>query len=171
MTTHEEEREQLRGLQALFEKAVTDNNISCLKEHCDADFSYVSFSDINFSSFDEFETQWKKTREKMVGNGKFSTKLNPEPALFIDNIAVCHGNSNNELTNSKGEQFNFTSNWTVVFKQDGDSWKILRAHNSLNPFSNPMLKKAVKDTGIKLSLGMFILGGALGSLITFLLLR
>jgi len=170
METHTEEREKLREIQAIFEKAVTNNSINDLKPHCDPDFSYVSFSDRSFSDFDSFSTQWSATRQEMIGSGSFSTKLDPQPALFVDDIAVCYGNSTNNMLDKKGCSFDFTSNWSVIFKRTGGEWKVLRAHNSLNPFSNPMLQHAVKNTIIKYSVIAFTAGAVLCSLLTYLLL-
>ncbi len=144
MTDHEQDRKQLRGIQAIFEDAVLNNTIGKLKGHIHPNFSFVSFSDTLFTNFKDFETQWGKTRAEMVGSGSFSTELNPEPAEFHGDIAVTYGNSSNQLVNPQGKSFSYTSNWTVIFKREGDQWKVLRAHNSLNPFSNPMLVDGVK---------------------------
>ncbi len=169
--THEQDREALRNIQRIFEQAVENNDIEQIRAHSDPNFSYVSFTDRAFPSFDAFQQQWQTTREKMVGSGSFNTQLNPEPSLFIDDIAVCHGNSNNHMVNNAGEAFEFTSNWTVIFKRTAGEWKVLRAHNSLNPFSNPMLNQAIKKSTMKLGLASFITGGILCSLVTYLILR
>jgi len=170
METHTEQREKLREIQAIFENAVSNNSINDMKAYCDPEFSYVSFTDRSFSDFDSFSTQWDLTRQKMVGNGRFSTALEPEPALFVDDIAICYGNSKNEMLDIKGTTFDFTSHWSVIFKRTDGDWKVLRAHNSLNPFSNPMLQHAVKNTIIKYSVIAFTAGAVLCSLLTYLLL-
>jgi ketosteroid isomerase-like protein len=169
--TYEQERKQLREIQGIFEHAVEHNDIEQLRAHSDPDFSYVSFSDRAFSDFDAFKQQWQLTRDKMIGAGSFKTQLNPEPSLFIDDIAVCHGNSTNQMVNNAGENFEFSSNWTVIFKRTAGEWKVLRAHNSLNPFSNPMLNQAIKKSTLKLGVGLFAAGGILCSLVTYLILR
>lgn len=158
MTDREQDRKQLRAIQAVFEDAVLNNTIGKLQAHIHPDFSFVSFSDSLFTNFDAFTTQWEKTRAEMVGSGSFSTSLNPEPAWFNDDIAVTFGNSNNKLVNPKGKAFDYSSNWTVIFKREGDAWKVLRAHNSLNPFGNPMLVDAVKGKMIKAGLIAFGIG-------------
>jgi len=170
MENHTEEREKLREIQAIFEKAVSDNSINDLKPHCDPEFSYVSFTDRSFSDFESFSTQWDQTRQTMIGSGSFSTSLDPQPALFVDDIAVCYGNSQNKMCDTKGANFNFTSNWSVIFKRTDGDWKVLRAHNSLNPFSNPMLQHAVKNSLIKYSVMAFFAGAVLCSILTYLLL-
>ena len=169
MDDHNEDREKLRSIQAIFEDAVKNNTIDDLKPYADPEFSFVSFTDRSFSDFDTFSKQWSSTRKEMVGSGSFITHLEPDPSLFVDDIAVCSGNSQNSMVNNKGVAYEFTSHWTVVFKCRKGEWKILRAHNSLNPFSNPMLKHAVKTRILKTSLLAFILGGAICFLLIHLI--
>ncbi|MCG6969419.1 MAG: nuclear transport factor 2 family protein [Gammaproteobacteria bacterium] len=170
MGTYNEEREQLRAIQAVFEKAVENNSIEDLRPYTDPEFSYVSFTDRSFGDFDSFCRQWGLTREEMVGSGSFTTQLDPEPTLFFDDIAVCYGNSKNKLINKKGAKFDFTSHWTVIFKREDGEWKVLRAHNSMNPFSNPMLIHAVKSKLTLSSLAAFVVGGVTCLLLVYLIL-
>jgi len=167
MDTHSEEREKLRAIQAIFEKAVANNSIEDMRPYTDPEFSFVSFTDRSFSDFDSFSQQWGRTRQEMVGAGSFSTQLDPEPSVFFDNTAVSYGNSKNNMVDSNGHAYEFTSHWTVVFRRRDGEWKVLRAHNSLNPFTNPMLKRAVKAMLIKYSLIAFVAGGVLCSLLVY----
>lgn len=171
MSNHEEERERLRAIQAQFEKAVENNTIRDLEPLIAPDFSFVSFTDRSFSDFDSFTRQWDLTRKEMVGSGSFTTRLDPEPALFTEDTAICFGNSKNHMIDRKGHSYDFTSHWTVVFRRIEGEWKILRAHNSLDPFFNPMLKHAVKTTLVKSALAAFVLGGAVCSALTYLILN
>lgn len=170
MDNYEQEREKLRTIQTIFEQAVKNNTINDIKPYTDADFSFVSFTDRSFSDFESFSKQWNLSRNEMVGSGSFSTALNPEPSIFIDDIAICYGNAKNNMVDKKGYSFEYTSNWTVIFKRSDSEWKVLRAHNSLDPFYNPMLKSAVKSSLLKFSVFAFVLGGALCSLLTYLIL-
>jgi len=166
----EAEREKLRTLQAIFENAVKNNSIEDLRSFIHSDFSFVSFTDKLFKDFDAFKKQWGVTRENMVGSGDFSTRLNPSPTLFEGNIAIASGNADNTLVNSKGQKFEFTNHWTVIFKQDGSEWKVLCVHNSLDPFGNPMLISGIKQKIIKYSVMAFLGGGALTSILSYFVL-
>jgi len=164
------DREELRAIQKVFESSVENNAIEDIRSFVHPDFSFVSFTDKSFSSFDAFKSQWEITRKKMVGAGSFSSQLNPEPTLFIDDIAISHGNANNTLIDAKGCRYDFTNQWTVVFKRlDGD-WKVLRAHNSLDPFNNPMLVSGVKQKIVKYSVLAFIGGAVLCSISSYMIL-
>lgn len=168
MNNHDEERDKLRKIQSIFENAVKNNSIEDIKPYTDKEFTFVSFSDRSFSDFESFSKQWNITRKEMVGNGSFSTQLDPQPSLFINDIAVTHGNSTNTMVDKKGNTFNFTSHWTVIFKLTNGEWKVLRAHNSLDPFNNPMLKHGVKSIVIKVGVIAFLLGGGICSLLSYL---
>lgn len=169
MDTIEQNRDSLRAIQQVFQKAVENNTIGDMREHIDSRFSFVSFTDKSFENFDDFEKQWNITRAEMIGNGKFTTELNPEPTVFVGDIAVCKGNATNQMTDKQGKSYEYSSNWTVIFKQTEGTWKVLRAHNSLDPFGNPMLKSRVKGLIFKSSAIAFILGGVVCSLATYLL--
>lgn len=165
----EAEREQLRKLQTIFEKAVENNSLEDIKPFTHPDFSFVSFTDKSFDSFDAFKKQWEATRREMVGSGRFTTQLNPAPTIFAGDIAIASGNAQNTLRNASDEQFNFSNHWTVIFKRIDNEWKVLRAHNSLDPFTNPMLVSGVKRNIIKYSALAFLGGVALCSVISYLI--
>ena len=165
---NEVDRVQLRNLQALFEKAVEKNNIEEIRRFIHPNFSFVSFTDKIFNDFDSFKQQWDITRKKMIGSGRFSTLLNPETTLFSDGIAIASGNASNSMVDNNGQQFNFSNHWTVIFKRDNDEWKVLRAHNSLDPFGNPMLINAVKKKVMKYSLLSFIGGVIVSFIVSYL---
>lgn len=172
MTDHfEEDREQLRSIQTIFERAVEKNTLEDIKEYIDSDFSIVSFTDKSFGDFDSFNKEWKITRQNIVGRGGFTTKLNPEPSLFIDDMAICKGRSDNTMLDNKGQHFEYTSNWTVIFKRTDGIWKILRAHSSLDPFRNPVLVSNVKRKILISSLLAFIMGSVTCSVVGYWILQ
>lgn len=167
----ESDREQLRAIQTIFENAVEKNTLEDLRDHIDSDFSIVSFTDKSFDDFESFNKQWKITRQNTIGNGSFTTKLNPVPSLFIDDIAICKGRSDNTMVDNTGQRFEYTSNWTVIFKRTNNTWKILRAHSSLDPFGNPVLVSKVKRKILLSSLLSFIFGSVTCSLLAYWILQ
>lgn len=162
------EREALREVQARFEQAVRDNQIKRMRADVADSFSFVSFTDKAFDDFDAFQTQWGKTRDEMVGSGSFTTQLNPEPSIFVGDLAVCKGNALNHMVDRNGKAFEFTSHWTVIFRRTEEGWKAMRAHNSLDPFANPMLIHGVKQRIIKIGALAFLVGVLVGSMMGFL---
>lgn len=164
---YENEREKLRKLQLVFEKAVAENSIEDIRPFTDPEFTFVSFTDREFKDFDAFKKQWDITREKMVGSGRFSTQLNPQPTIFMQDIAIASGNAVNSMVDNKGQHYDFNNHWTVIFKRINDEWKVLRAHNSLDPFANPMLVNGVKRKLINFSLLAFISGALVSSILSY----
>lgn len=165
MDNRDQDREQLRAVQAVFEQELKTNSIEDIREYTHKDFSFVSFTDRSFKDFDSFAKQWGLTRQEMLGqNGTFSSQLDPEPSFFYDDIAICHGCASSQMKDKTGKDFEYTSNWTVICKKEEDEWKVVRAHNSLNPFSNPMLIAGVKSRIIGAVSISLILGIVLGVL-------
>jgi ketosteroid isomerase-like protein len=160
----EEERhadhEQLRALRQVFEAAVNTNDLDKLQPYLAESFSIVTFTDREFHDFAAFKVQWKLTRDKMLRGGTYSIDLNPELSTLIGDLAICHGNARSHMTTGDGKTFDFTSKWTVVCQKQNDQWKIVRGHNSLDPFGNPMLV-----AGVKRIVWLSIVAAGLGGLV------
>ncbi len=169
MDPYDIERKKLRHIKVVFEKAVAENNIETMRNHVHDDFSFVSFTDRAFDDYESFREQWGRTRSEMVGTGSFTTSLSPMPTIFSGDIAVAYGNSQNDMLDRKGGKYHFHSHWTVVFKKEGDNWKVLRGHNSIDPFGNPMLKAGVKSAIFSYSVAAFLLGSVVGIVLCWLI--
>jgi len=169
MDPYKAEREKLRHIKSLFEEAVADNNIEAMRDYVHDDFSFVSFTDRAFDDFESFRQRWTRTRSEMVGSGTFTTSLSPEPTIFAGDIAVAYGNSQNDMLDKNGGDYHFDSHWTVIFRREDDDWKVLRGHNSIDPFGNPMLKAGVKREVTKYATAAFLLGGVVGALLCSLI--
>ena len=165
---YEEEREALRKIRDVYEQAVVKNQLDLIKPHLANGFSIVTFTDREFTRFEDFKARWQQTRDEMLGaSGSFKVTLNPEPADFRGNTAYCRGNSENAIVDRNGRKFTFTSHWTAVCEKVDGSWKIVRAHNSLEPFNNPVLKHGIKNTVVKVAAGALAVGVILGFLINY----
>ena len=66
------------------------------------------------------------------------------------------------LVDSKGHEYTFDAHWSVVCQKQDGQWKIVRGHNSLDPFRNPMLKHAVRGIIVKGTAIAFLVGLVLG---------
>lgn len=161
------DHEALRKMRRAFEEAAAKNDMDLMKPFLATNFSLVTFTDREFTDFEAFKAQWAKTRSAMLGeSGTYRVDLDPEYSVLMGDVALCRGNAKNELVNSKGSRFEFTSHWSVVCRKTDGEWKIVRGHNSLNPFDNPMLRDRVKSILLKavftaLGIGLLLgLGGA-----------
>lgn len=139
------DRDELLKLKAIAEKAMSEKDqIKTLGPHVTDDFSIVTFTSRQFDDFDVFAKEWNISREKFLQGGTYSVTLEHEPAIFDGDIATCHGNSTNVMTTGDGTRYEFQSPWSVVFRKEGGEWKILRAHSSIDPFSNPVLDANIR---------------------------
>jgi ketosteroid isomerase-like protein len=166
------DHEALRGMRRAFEEAAAKNNMDLMKPYLATNFSIVTFTDREFSAFESFKAQWGKTRNAMLGErGSYRVDLDPEYSVLMGDVALCRGNAKNELVDGKGHRFEFTSHWSVVCRKIDGEWKIVRGHNSLNPFDNPMLKQGVKSLLVKAVAAGLVAGLVLGAVGARLLRR
>lgn len=153
------DHDALRHLRVVFQDAVAQNDMERLRPYLATNFSIVTFTDREFTRFDAFKAQWQKTRDAMLGKkGSYSVDLDPEYSVLLGDVALCRGNSHNVLTDDKGREFKFDAHWSVVCQKQDGQWKIVRGHNSLNPFHNPMLRHGVKTAVIKTAVAAFLIG-------------
>jgi ketosteroid isomerase-like protein len=166
------DHDALRNLRVVFQDAVARNDMERLRPYLATNFSIVTFTDREFTDFDAFKAQWRKTRDAMLGeSGSYSVDLDPEYSVLMGNIALCRGNAHNALTDDKGREFKFDAHWSVVCQKQDGQWKIVRGHNSLNPFHNPMLLHGVKSAVIKTATVAFLIGLVAGMVGVFVFRR
>jgi ketosteroid isomerase-like protein len=166
------DHDALRNIRQIAEKAINQNDLDLIAPYLAPEFSIVTFTDREFTNFDAFKTQWGKTRLKMLGtHGSFKVDLDPELSLIKGDIALCRGNSKNTLVDDSGNIFEFTSHWTATCQRIDGKWVILRAHNSIDPFHNPILEHAVRILLLKWSGGAALICLLLGGVMVRLLYR
>ena len=159
----EADRDQLRALKAVVEQAMSgDNQIHILRDHVSADFSIVTFTSRQFDDFDTFVDQWNISRDKFLQGGTFAVTIEPKPTVFEGELAICRGDSTNIMVTGNGDRFEFQSPWTAVCRKENGQWKLIRAHSSIDPFSNPVLNASVKKylwlVGLSSALAGLVLG-------------
>jgi ketosteroid isomerase-like protein len=175
-TSDEKDREQLRAMKAVYEKAVNENNLELLKPMIRDDFSFVTFTDSEFDrrrdDFSKFKSDWNETRNKLLKGGSYTVELLPERSLILnDLVAIARGDSKNLIKRGDGKEFSFSAKWTAICVKEGGEWKVLRAHNSLNPFENPLIKDAVQSMLAKTSAISGLIGLVVGVVITWILMK
>lgn len=168
---HDAERQELLQLKALYEKAVRDNDLDALRPYLDEQFSIVTFTDREFTDFEAFKARWNQTRQEILKGGTYTLELIPERSRFCGDLVIARGDSKNVITTGSGARYEFGSHWTVVCRKADGRWKILRAHSSINPFANPLLRAGVKKVITSAAIGSMAAGLVLGAAVTYLLTR
>jgi ketosteroid isomerase-like protein len=166
------DHDALRNIRKVAESAINRNDLDIIRPYLAPEFSIVTFTDREFTDFEAFKAQWEKTRRKMLGErGSFKVDLDPVLSLIKGDIALCRGNAKNTLVDDSGNVFEFTSHWTATCQKVGDKWLIARAHNSLDPFHNPMLEHAVRSLLLKAVAVAALIGLLLGAALVWLRCR
>ncbi|MEQ8788784.1 MAG: nuclear transport factor 2 family protein [Pirellulaceae bacterium] len=165
----EADHDALRALRAVAEQAINENNLDLLRPHMAEKFSVVTYTDREFTDFDEFKRRWEQTREDLLSGGSYTTKLNPELSEIHGDFAIARGRSENVLVTGDGTTYEFPSRWTAVMHKVNGQWKVVRAHSSLSPFDNPMLHATVSRwlliVGAIAAVVGLLVGGIFGLLI------
>jgi ketosteroid isomerase-like protein len=167
----EADHEALRGLKAVFEKAVNENNLELLRPHLHEPFSFVTLTRKEFTEFETFKTQWQSTREKMLDGGTYVIKLDPDRSEIFGDMAITKGRSENVMVTGGGDKYEFTENWTAVCRKINGEWKIVRAHSSIDPFYNPIVLSQFKKMSIQIGLGALAVGLIIGIFVKTMLSR
>jgi ketosteroid isomerase-like protein len=166
------DHDALRNIRRIAEDAINRNDLDTIRPYLTPEFSIVTFTDREFTDFDSFKTQWAKTRSKMLGErGSFKVDLDPELSVIKGDIALCRGNAKNTLVDDSGKVYEFTSHWTATCQKVGGKWLIERAHNSLEPFHNPILEHAVRSLLVKSAGAAGLIGLLLGAAIVWVRYR
>ena len=166
------DHDALRNIRRIAEDAINRNDLDTIRPYLTPEFSIVTFTDREFTDFDSFKTQWAKTRSKMLGErGSFKVDLDPELSVIKGDIALCRGNAKNALVDDSGKVYEFTSHWTATCQKVGGKWLIERAHNSLEPFHNPILEHAVRSLLVKSAGAAGLIGLLLGAAIVWVRYR
>ncbi len=142
---HEADIIALRELKTIVENAMSnDDQIHTLEPFVAKDFSIVTFTSRQFDDFDVFNREWNKSRKKFLQGGEFAVSIDPEPTIFCGDIAICRGNSTNTITIGNGTRHVFSSPWSATCRKENGVWKLVRAHSSIDPFSNPVLNSNIR---------------------------
>ena len=82
----------------------------------------------------------------MGEGGKYTTTLKPEASIFVGDLALARGTSDDVVVTSSGEEFRFTTAWTAVLQKANGQWKIRQAHGSMDPVDNAFTRTFTRRT-------------------------
>lgn len=165
-TNHAADRKLLLAMLAGVEDGLNRRDIAAVKEFLHPD-AVVTFQDATVAKgVDALEGYYN---EKFGGASavldSFSTKAAVDaPAVFVGNLAVAHGHTNDRFVFAGGKEFNLDSRWTATLRKDEGRWSVMALHFSTDLFDNPLLNMAtgkLKMVGA-IALGVGLLFGAVG---------
>ena len=137
----ESEHEALRQLKAVYERAISDNNIDALAPHFSDQFHGVMLTGRVVTNFDELKRFWADMRELIGEGGSYTTTLNPERSVINGDVALARGSSNDVVVTSEKNEFRFTSYWTAVLQKQAGQWKLVQVQGTIDPIDNPFVRE------------------------------
>lgn len=134
----EADKEALRNLRGIYEKAIASRDLSQLKPHLAADFTAVMITADEVKGYDGITAYWKKVEDFLGTGGTYQVTVEPDDTLFEGNLAIAKGRAKEHVVRG-GKTIDFTSVWTVIARKEGDAWKIVRLQASIDPVGNPII--------------------------------
>ena len=156
---------KIRELKAIYQDAVSSNQIEKLRPYVASNFHGVLVTGGEARSFDDLVKRNQEIRALIGAGGSYRVTVNHEPGTMFGNIAVANGTADEEIVTSGGKTFKFTSRWLAdLIKEDG-TWKLYRFAATLDPVDNVFVHDAVKHTRLFFGGGGLLIGAALGFLL------
>ena len=145
----EADRAALRQLRAAYEAAIRDNRIDDLGPLLHDDFHGVMVTGRAVTGLAGLKQYWADMRTLMGEGGRYTTTLKPADSVFLGDVALARGTSDDIVVTSQGE-FRFTGAWTAVLQKVNGQWKVRLAHGSMDPvdnaFTRTFMRRALRWT-------------------------
>lgn len=142
--SHAADRKELKAMLAGVEAGLNSRDIAAVKKYLHPE-AVVTFQDAKVAKgLDALEGYYN---EKYGGASavlkSFSTEAAVDaPAMFVGDVAVAYGHSNDKFVFAGGREFNLESRWTATLRKDEGRWSVMALHFSADLFDNPILKLA-----------------------------
>jgi ketosteroid isomerase-like protein len=137
----EADHEALRQLKAVYERAISENNIDTLAPYFSDQFHGVMLTGRVVRNFDELKRFWADMRALIGEGGSYTTTLNPERSVISGDVALARGSSSDVVVTSEKAEFRFTSYWTAVLQKEAGQWKLVQVQGTIDPIDNPFVRE------------------------------
>jgi len=141
--TEEADRVALRAIGAAYEAAIRSNRIDDLAPLLHDDFHGVMVTGRVVTGLAGLKQYWADMHALMGEGGRYSTTLKPEASIFLGDVALARGSSDDVVVTSSSE-FRFTGQWTAVLQRVNGQWKVRQAHGSMDPVDNAFTRTFVR---------------------------
>ena len=158
---NEPDREALRKLRGIYEKAIATRDLTTLKPHLAADFTAVMITADEVKGYDGIVSYWKKVEDFIGKDGVYQVSIEPDETIFEGTIAIAKGRAKEHVIRN-GKTLDFTSQWTVVARKEAEMWKIVRIQASIDPVRNPIIAEIQGYKHLFIGLGALIGGLLIG---------
>ena len=156
---------KIRALQAIYEQAVSSNQIEHLRPYVAKGFHGVLVNGRSVEGFDDLVVAAGEIRKLIGTGGSYRVKTTYAPGSMFGDLATAHGTAQETVVTSGGKTYEFQSTWLVELTKEDGAWKMYRMQATLDPVNNPFVADTVRTASM-------IFGGcgiALGALAGYLL--
>ena len=150
----ERDKQALRDLKSIYEKAIAEKNLNLIKPHLASDFTAVMITADEVSDYDGIKAYWKKVEEFIGKDGTYTVSIEPDDTIFEGNIAIAKGIAKEHVVRN-GKNIDLTSKWTAIARKESGAWKLVRIQASIDPVKNPIISAMNKGK-------LWITGGVAG---------
>lgn len=133
-----EDKQALRDLKAVYEKAIATKDLELIKPHLASDFTAVMITADEVKDYDGIKAYWKKVEEFIGEDGTYTVSIEPDDTIFEGNIAIAKGIANEKVIR-KGKPIDLVTRWTAIARKEGEAWKLVRIHATIDPVNNPII--------------------------------
>ena len=145
----EADHEALRGLKAIYEQAVRDNQIDRLGPYLHPQFHGVMVTGRAVNNLADLQQFWRDIKGLIGERGTYTTTLNPERSIILGDIALARGTTDDVVKTDDGTEFRFNSLWTATLQRDGATWKIRSVQGTMDPVGNPFVREFARRALIR----------------------
>ncbi len=162
----------LKELVAVYETAIDKSDPDVLKPYLAAEFTGVMVTGEEVASLESLDAYWKKIQSYLGDGGKYTVKVNvPEPAAVIGDLAYASGTTDDLAITSDGKEYPFHGYWTAVCRREGDGWKIVRIHGSMDALTNTFAMTSLQRASTYAGIIGGVVGFLLGALVLWMISR
>lgn len=133
-----DDKQALRDLKAIYEKAIATKDLELIKPHLAPDFTAVMITADEVKDYDGIKAYWKKVEEFIGKDGTYTVSIVPDDTLFEGNIAIAKGIANEKVIR-KGKNIEILTKWTAIARKEGETWKLVRIQATIDPVKNPIV--------------------------------
>lgn len=165
LCAREEDKQALRDLKAVYEKAIATKDLELIKPHLASDFTAVMITADEVKDYDGIKAYWKKVEDFIGKDGTYTVTIEPDETIFQGDIAIAKGIAKEHVVR-KGKTIGLVTKWTAIARKEEGKWKLVRIQATIDPVNNPIITALGKAK-------LWITGGvaAIAGLLTGLLWR
>jgi len=140
------DHEALRKIKAVYEEAVKSDDLTKLSPHLGANITAVTPTGEEVKGAKELQSYFKSIWNLIGKGGTYQVKVNVTNTDLYADIAVSYGTTDEFVKTAEGKEYKFPMLWTAVARRDGDGWKAIRMHGSMNPLTNVFVTTQLNAT-------------------------